>query len=340
MYDEQLNYKAKSGSRRSDDIKAVEVRTILRGAAMDALVTAAGGNESILSSGGAHELLVSPWVYFRISPGDKEEKLAAAILKGSDEIFPAFTQALATHFSSNKPLLELLQEHADLIRNTVLGPNVPTPPSQKSKPSQQKKGTRKLKDCGPTSATHILPSNSAPSLLPIASILREACNNSRALPVADKALGDVLQGVSPTNRQSHPPEQTDPIRGNNAYTQLLLQILPPARLTSREGISALLAYMGTGQCTATKDFLTNNQEMFFDYHTCVTAFQTVKSANDSIHNSNPAIQRAISKGRQPKKFVPGMVQFEFSRVWGQPCCHLSLRDGIVERLQPMFGEEI
>lgn len=340
--DKLLNKQSKCGSRRQVDTSAVETRTILRGAAMDALVTAAEGNESILASSGALNLLISPWTYFCLGASGKEEQLAASILNGTDERIPTYTRVLAEHLLSNKTLLPSFDEHASLIREKVFGHNPPSIPKAKSKQPRRKKAcrARKLKDCGPTSIKAILPSNLPLSLLPIAGIMREACNRSRGLLPADNALFRVLTGRSLISQQSYPPEQTDPIRGDNAYTKLLLEILPPEKLTTRQGASALLAYMGTGQCTETQGFLRDNKNIFWELERSIVAFGAAKSHNDSVYSSHPAIKRAEAAGRKPKKFITGMIRYEFSQVWGQPCCHLSVRDGIRERFEPMFELEI
>ena len=342
QYDQQLNKQSKNGSRRGAAPKLVYARTILRGAAMDALVTAAGGDESILASGGAYTLLTSPWEYFRISPTDKEDRLAAAITKNIDDTIPALTQGLAIHFSTDPSISKLFSELAGLVRNSVFHTNTQAASNPRLKQLQLKRVTssKKIRECGPTSVNAIITPALPFSLLPLASILREACNKHRSLPAADETLFRVLQGLSSTGGKPYPPEQTDPIRGNNAYTRLLLKILPPSKLTSPIGISALLAYMGTGQCTATEDFLMSNEGIFFEYQKCISAFQTAKSANDFTYHSNPSVQQAIAKSKQPKKFISGMKRFEFPQVWGQPCCHLSVQGGIEERFQPIFDIKV
>ena len=342
-YDNHLNQKAKYGTMLSEDIEHVQARTILRGAAMNALVVATRGNESILASAGAYNLLVSPWKYFRVSPKDRVEAIAASVMKDTDTTILGYAQALAAHFMSNQTLLSSIDECASLIRENVFGQAVPTASKTKSRQPQQKRTStlKKLKDCGPTSIQDIISlPNQPPSLLPIGAILREACNRFRDFPAADEILSRVLNGKSPTGQQLYPPEQTDPVRGDNVYTQLLLKTLPPNKLTTRQGISALLAYMGTGQCTATHGFLWDNPDIFWEYKNCVNAFETARSENDSVYNSNPMVMQAKAAGKKHKKFIPGMKRYEFSQVWGQPCCHLSVQGGIKERFQPIFEPAI
>ena len=98
--------------------------------------------------------------------------------------------------------------------------------------------------------------------------------------------------------------------------------------------------MGTGQCTETRRFLQDNPDIFWEYSCCINAFETAKSANDQVYHSDPAVQRAIKAGKKHKKFITGMIWYEFSQVWGQPCCHLSTKDGIEERFQPIFEVEV
>ena len=341
-HDKLLNKRGKHASKRKTTITDVEARTILRGAAMNLLVTASGGDESILASTGAYSFLTSPFTYLRISQSDRADRAAASIMKGADQTIPAFTQALTTLFSSCKTILPSLKEHAQLIREQVFGSSVSGTISPKLRRLQQGKGSmiRKLKDCTNTSIKDIFPSGVPISLLPVVSILREACNRSRQLPAADKALYTILCGQVSGKGQPYPPEQTNPIRGNSEYTQLFLQILPPTKLTKPEGISALLAYMGTGQCTATQSFLSDNPEVFWAHQSCVSAFETAKLGNDIVYNTNPAIKRAKAAGKKTKKFIVGMVRYEFPQVWGQPCCHLSVKDGVKERFAPMFDPAV
>lgn len=339
-HDRILNTKTKYAALHSENIEAVEARTILRGAAMDALVTVTGGDESILASTGAYKLLLSTFHFFNVNPHGRPERLAKSILDGSDESIPNFIQLLTAHFSANKVIQRSLIEHAEIIRQRVFGRYSHVTNISKPKRPRQARASiiKEIQACEPTSISHLIPPGL--SLLPIALILREACNRSRGLPYADQALYTILCGKSLTGGRQYPPEQTDPIRGNNAYTQLLLEHLPPASLTSQEGISALLAYMGTGQCSETKGFLSSNRRIFWDHQRCITAFNDAKSANDLILNGNPAIQQTSSKGKKARMFVIGMTRFEFSQVWGQPCCHLSVKDGIVERFGPIFDPKI
>lgn len=342
-HDQALNGKARCGDLRSKTTKAVEARVILCGAAMDALVTAAEGDESILASTGAHELLVSPFKFLNINPAGKPGRLAKLILDGSDASVPNFIQLLTTQFSSNKTILRLLTEHAEIIRQQVFGKNPFTVGIPKPKRPRHTGAaiTTAIQTSKPTSISGLLPSGKSLSLLSIASILREACNRSRpGLPDADPNLATLLRGNSLTKGRQLLPEQMDPIRGSNAYTCLLLEHIPPAKLTSRGGISALLAYMGTGQCSGTKGFLDKNPGIFWDYQRCITTFNDVKSANDLILEGKRTTKQAKGKGKRVKSFVDGMTRYDYMQIWGEPCNHLSVRGGITERFQPIFDQKI
>ena len=342
-HDQALNGKAKCGDLHSKAIEAVEARVILCGAAMDALVTAAEGDKSILASTGAHKLLVSPFKFLNINPTGKPGRLAKLILDGSDASVPNFIQLLTTHFSSNKTVLRLLTDHAEIIRQQVFGRNPFTVSNPNPKQPRRTEATitTALQTSKPTSISSLLPSGHSLSLLSIASILREACNQYRSgLPHADPNLGTLLCGNSLTKSRRFLPEQMDPIRGSNAYTRLLLEHIPPAKLTSREGISALLAYMGTGQCSGTKGFLDKNPGIFWDYQRCVTAFNDAKSANDFIYEGKRTTKKAKGKGKRVKVFVDGMTRYDYMQIWGEPCNHLSVGGGITERFQPIFNQKI
>ena len=309
---------------------------------MNALVTVAGGDESILASTGAHELLVSPFKYLNINPNGKPERLANLIVGGSDVSIPHLIHILTGHFSLNKTILPSLTKHAEIIRQQVFGQSPSTANAFKPTQPRRAKSTiaNALRASKPTSITQLLSSRPSLSLLPVASILREACNRSRpGLLHADQKLYAVLGGQSSKSRRKFPPEHTDPIRGNNASTQLLLKHIPPASLTSRGGISALLAYMGTGQCSVTKGFLEKNPGVFWDYQRCVTAFSDAKTANDLISQAK-STKGAKGRGKQVKAFMDGMTRYEYMQVWGEPCHHLSVRGGITEKFLPIFDQKI
>ena len=334
VYDGVLQKLGKYTKLYSKKAKDVEARTIVRGAAMDALVRATGGDESILATKGAHSVLIDSWQHFYVHKKDSPERVSKRIKEGTLETLHAFTGALAAQVSANPLLSSLLHEQAKLIIDRVF-PNTDAAASTKKSPQPRKRKTsaaQKLRTCPPTSLGDILPSGELPSTLAIASILREACNRARNFPPADGRLFKVLIGQEPSSQKQYPPEQTDPIRYDNAYTKLLLEHIPPVKLATCDGASALLTYMGTGQCTATRGFLQSNQGIFWDHDECVSAFETAKSKNSSVSDTNPSIEQAERKGKKHRAFIEGMVQFQCPQVWGQPCCHLSVPEDIGESL--------
>ena len=341
-HDLVLNRGSKYAALYSQRVEAIEARTILRGAAMDALVTANGGDESILASPRAHELLVSPFRFFNINPNGRQERLAKAILQHGGESVWRFTQLLSDYLSSNGAIQQALGKHAEAIRREVFAEWLPAANPRRSRQKRPKEVSFKaLQACSPTSVQQLLPSGISISFLPIASMLRETCNRSRGLPHADQVLRAILDGKTLTNSRQYPLEQTDPIRGENEYTRILFEHLPPAHLTTPEGISALLAYMGTGQCSETKGFLNNNQDIFWNYQRCVAAFDNAESANRLVRDNNRPIQQAEEEGKRVKRFISGMTRYEFPQVWGQPSAHLMVGTaGAEEKFQPIFNRKI
>lgn len=97
----------------------------------------------------------------------------------------------------------------------------------------------------------------SPNLSMLAIVLQEALNQHQNLPFANEITHRILLGQHPTQSSTttHPPCQTNPICHSSEYACIFKAHLPGCQLTSREGISNLLSWMGTGQGYQTKPFL-------------------------------------------------------------------------------------
>ncbi|KAK7016134.1 hypothetical protein R3P38DRAFT_3203954 [Favolaschia claudopus] len=143
---------------------------------------------------------------------------------------------------------------------------------------RQKGGRKRTVLYQPPAKDSLLPDTDAPHLGAIALLLRERCNELRDFPAGDPLLLNVLQGGHPTQG-----------RFSN-YAQLLIRSLPPSKLTERQGISRLFAYMGTGQGNKTSDFLLNGLDpkrgkfpmAFNDLMECVAHFEAAELNNREV----------------------------------------------------------
>ena len=91
----------------------------------------------------------------------------------------------------------------------------------------------------------------------LALIIREALNRERGHQPANEVLNRVLCGhhaTRSTTTQSN-PDHTNPIRQNLESASLLQAHLPGELLTSKNGLSNLLSWMGTGQGFKTRSSL-------------------------------------------------------------------------------------
>lgn len=91
----------------------------------------------------------------------------------------------------------------------------------------------------------------------LALILREALNQKRGHRPADEILSSVLNGyhVTRTTTLRNNPDHMNPIRQDLDAVSLLKTHLPGDLLTSSNGLSNLMSWMGTGQGFKTRSFL-------------------------------------------------------------------------------------
>ncbi|KAK6977795.1 hypothetical protein R3P38DRAFT_2581081 [Favolaschia claudopus] len=213
---------------------------------------------------------------------------------------------------------------------------------------RQKGGRKRTVLYQPPTINSLLPDKDAPHLGAIALLLRERCNELRDFPAGDPLLLNVLQGRHPTQgRVQFDRDQTDPARQFSNYAQLLIRSLPPSKLTERQGISRLLAYMGTGQGNKTLDFLLNGKfpMAFNDLMECVAHFEAAELNNITIlaDYHAGASSRATS--------LAGYKQTFNACIWGQASNHLLLQPTIgkgdhkrkytlLEKFGPYFSERV
>ncbi|KAK7027802.1 hypothetical protein R3P38DRAFT_3190887 [Favolaschia claudopus] len=334
--------------RRKSDPDLVRSRAIARGAVLQCIVDSCGGDESILASSDIEGILVSPCQMFPAHL-EKESRFASAVLRDAEQTLAPLSDWLAERLDMYPTILDSAAHSARLVHRGLLelhhgvalneehylnpnllyddGQDVPfvVPDSL----AKHKKGTRKKTVLyQPPTKDSLLPEADAPHFGAIALLLRERCNELRGFPAVDSILFNVLQGRHPTEgRVQFDRDQTDPARQFSNYAQLLIQSLPPSKLTEPLGLSRLLAYMGTGQGNKTSAFLLNGLDpnlgvfpMAFNSLTeCIAHFETAELNNITIlaDHRTKAGSRATS--------LPGYRQTFNACIWGQASNHLLLQ---------------
>ncbi|KAF5314358.1 hypothetical protein D9619_011737 [Psilocybe cf. subviscida] len=158
-----------------------------------------------------------------------------------------------------------------------------------------------------------------PFIAPLALILREALNKKRNLGPANETMSRILNGSHPNQSSTRvfPPNHTDPIRQFSEYATLFRKHLPGQWLTSRSGISSLLSWMGTGQGSGTKEFLSRIVRPNGFYSSTVNelleAFQPIIS-----NNRNLSFQLGSSTDGTKMHLITGYIPCFDERIWGQP----------------------
>ena len=279
--------KVKKGPSEDDEHKQLKSRTLIRGALMNALVSAAGGSDAILATEAAFQMACKPFKFLKLDSEDRESRLQTRILTGDDARLPDLSDELAMYFRNNpSPLTAITTLGTFIAERTLtnasknLQPALPAAPSTTST-LPPPKVKRKRNMTSEAAATIILTTNSA-NFLPIALILREALNRIRGLKPANLDLYQILRGYGSDGLPLYPPEQTDPVRAGNAYACLMEMHLSPKRLTSKAGISALLSYMGSGQSSPTAQFLKANPGCFFGRVELTHAINSALAQNSAV----------------------------------------------------------
>ncbi|KAJ6494114.1 hypothetical protein C8R47DRAFT_1070041 [Mycena vitilis] len=331
--------------QRKADIDAVKCRAVTRGAVLQCIVDACGGDESILASSDIEAILTGPSKMFpsRIT---KESRFAAAVLKDPQTTLAPLADWLARRLDEHPTILDfstrtarivhrgLLELHygVTLSEEHYLNPNLLYDESEDTPfiaPAANRKSTKRKNTyyAAPTPET-LVPDTDAPYLGAIGLLLRERCNELRDLKAADPLLRNVLQGRHPTQgRVQFDRDQTDPARQFSQYAKMLEASLPPNQLTGRLGISWLLAYMGTGQGNKTSAFALTGLDpknnkfpmAFRNLGDCVAHFEAAELSNIGILADN----RTKPGARAAQ--LSGYKQTYNACIWGQASNHLLLQ---------------
>jgi hypothetical protein len=320
----KLDESLSGGKTKNFDAQHVYQRSITRAAILQCIADACNTN-GIFASSRIDQFLQSPAVIFQ-EPLSRERKFAPEVLKQRDVVLQPLFDWIRNHLAEHPNITsdaKRLSELADLqILELFLGKRTSDndPPIQTSKPGTS--STKRAKELAPvlrpiTFQDIINPEHKdGVQLGELALIIREALNRERGHQPADEVLNRVLCGhhaTRSTTTQSN-PDHTNPIRQNLEAASLLQAHLPGELLTSKNGLSNLLSWMGTGQGFKTRSFLEtfSHDKQFFssNLEDTINKFQAVVAQNAVIVSRYPEHQRPQD--------LPGIISVDDMLVWGQP----------------------
>jgi hypothetical protein len=330
----KLDESLSGGKTKNFDAQHVYQRSITRAAILWCIADACGTN-GIFASTRIDQFLESPAIIFE-QPLSRERKFAPEVLKQRDVVLEPLFNWIRSHLAEHSNITtdaKRLSELADLqILELFLGKRASND-SNDNHPANlrpERSTTKGTKNAAP--ATVLLPVTFRVIVHPdhkdgiqlgkLALILREALNRERGHQPSDEILNRVLNGYhatrSTTTRSN--PDHTNPIRQNLEAAALLKAHLPGELLTSENGLSNLLSWMGTGQGFKTRSFLesfTHDKQFFSsNLEEKIEIFQAVVSQNALIVSHYP--------GHARPQDLPGIVPVDDMLVWGQPNHLLSL----------------
>jgi len=183
-------------------------------------------------------------------------------------------------------------------------------------------------------------------------IIREALNRHRDLPFGDEYTQRILNGLHPVTSSAtkHNPDHTNPIRELMHGAILLKEHLPAFKMTTREGISNLLSWLGTGQGYVTRNFLqTLTRSHFF-----TSSLQEMIETFQVAINTNASLIASYIHHRGKPQEIPGFIFCDDQCIWGQPNHYLSVsptrrkgnRDGhsekftLQEKFEPYWSDSV
>jgi hypothetical protein len=321
----KLDETLSGGKTKNFDAQHVYQRSITRAAILWCIADACNTN-GIFASSRIDQFLQSPAIIFE-QPLSRERKFAPEVLKKRDIVLQPLFDWIRNHLAEHPNITadaKRLSELADLqILELFLGKRTSddNPAIQTSKPGRSlTKGTKDLVPIlRPITFQDIINPDYKDGILlgELALIIREALNRERGQQPADEVLGRVLCGQHATRGTTstlNNPDHTNPIRQKLGAASLLQSHLPGELLTSKNGLSNLLSWMGTGQGFKTRSFLesfTYDKQFFSsNLEDMIGNFQAIVAQNALIVSCYPEHQRPQD--------LPGIIPVDDMLVWGQP----------------------
>ena len=381
-----IDNETRSQRHTSFDNNTIYHRNITRAAILSCIASACGG-DGIFASNTMSKFLESPASLFE-EKFNRSYKFGPAVITNRDRMLAPLFEAIENSISENPDLIDKASSLGNIVTRKMVefhvggpvdidhviddSPQIPVilpnsfkkrtlPKSIQARNSHRDKlelpKLENLLDFFLTTGFKS-PRMAVPTI-----ILREALNYRKDLPPANSILGNVLLGKHPTQNSTtiYNPDQTDPAREFSLGFLLLQKHIPSHKLTSREGLSNLLSWMGTGQGFRTKVFLESisRSSGFF-----ASSLNEMEETFQTVINKNAKL--LIDKGLQSMKSVfkiEGYVVYEDVQIWGsasnllsatptlkgggkqtlhekfKPYCAVEVQDAWVEFLGDMLDQD-
>ena len=325
--DSRLNSKKRSASMQPAQILA---RTLTRGAILFCIAEVCG-TDTMFASEKALSFLSSPALVYsdRLK---KDKDFARSICRDPISTLQPLQDWLKWHINADTDFIGQSMELGSFIHEEAVKLQFGSTTSSNRSTENRSSRSRK-KEFSSTTRQDLLPDLQSPKFGLIGLILREAINERRNLKPGNEVLSRVLTGIHATRSSSihHNRDQTDPVRQYSKTAELLHKNLTGINLTSRNGLSNLLAWMGTGQGNGTASFLR--------YIDCQGGFFS-KTVEDMVWKferclAHNAVLLASEKKTTSPRLIPGYLEVDDMRIWGQPCNLLKATPSV-----PKTGEEM
>jgi hypothetical protein len=361
-----IDNETRSRKHTSSDDNTIYHRNITRAAILSCIASACGDG-GIFASNTISKFLESPASLFE-EKFNRSYKFGPAVITNRDRMLAPLLEAVKNCISEDPGLIEKARLLGNIVTQKLVELHLGGPIDIDSDfddspqilavlPNSFKKRT--LPKSISARNFHKLPklqgnlldvflTMESPRMAIPAIILREALNYRKGLSPENSILRNVLLGRHATQNSAtiYNPDQTDPAQEFSLGFQLLQKHIPSHKLTSREGLSNLLSWMGTGQGFQTRDFLESipRSSGFFasSHEEMEETFQTVINKNTKL---------LIDKGLQSKKSgsgIDGYINYEDMKIWGSPSNFLSATPTLVggqkqtlnEKFKPYWAVEV
>lgn len=323
----------RSNRSRSETEAALKSRLVITGGTISRLVRACEGEDCLLASKFVQDIILYPTTILFNTIGIRDDKLCKQILADPDAVFAYWDDFLRGSIKRNPDAIATASDIADTIwmRLDLQG---------KSKQSgtcrvkaffaplhsggKQASNGRAVID-SEVSVETLCP-DSLPSYAAAALLIREVLAKRRGNSECNEYIRRILDGKNPISSSTPNPSSRDidhfnPVRSDNVNTRQLRTCLPPNSLTAKLGISALLAWMSTGQGGMTASFANGHNMLHGSLAACIATFRNANSqgidvSNTKIWGKSPCSWMLISgaKFSIEEKFRP-MYDYSLQQSW-------------------------
>jgi hypothetical protein len=323
-----------SGTPKLGDFHPWIRRTIIRGAAIDAIVEACDGDDGILASKTVEGLLKSPVLFYSTEHHEtNDNNLSRKLANGDPSPLQPLRSWLKDFIHRSPGTLTQARKLGDKVYERMCSlhglQSFPrfnalvlsaSAKSHKSISRRLKSPSKALLPEVPLTLEVLLPSRDEFNFSELGLIMREALNKRRSLPVGDIRISRLMQGMHPTTGLATGKQDLDhfnPIRLDNTYARMLKEQFTDDRIVGPYFLQNLFVWMSTGQGLVTAQFVKFTDLWFEDLQPCIRVFRNAHAAND--------------------------VKFYNTRIWGTTCASFAVetkRFTIEEKFTPFFDKTV